>query len=62
MIRGRPLANQCYMCCCNGVSVDHLLLYCLVAHSLWCIFFRSLEFGCRMFDVDRLDRTESLLV
>ena len=32
---GRPLVNRCYLCCCNAESVDHLLLFCLVAHSLW---------------------------
>ena len=62
MIGGHFLANRCYMCCCNGESMDHLLLHCLVSHSLWCIFFKFLEFGSRMFDVDCLDRTESLLV
>ena len=23
------------MCCCNAESVDHLLLFCPIAHSLW---------------------------
>ena len=35
MLRGRPLANHCFMCCCNAKSVDHLLLFCPTAHSLW---------------------------
>ena len=35
MLRGRPLANHCCMCCCNAESVDHLLLFCPIAHSLW---------------------------
>ena len=35
MLRGLSLANRCCMCCCNKEFVDHLLLYCLVAHSLW---------------------------
>ena len=35
MLRGRPLANRCCLCCCNAESVDHLLLFCLIAHSLW---------------------------
>ena len=25
MLRGRPLANHCYLCCCNAESMDHLL-------------------------------------
>ena len=35
MLRGRPLANCCCLCCCNVESVDHLLLSCPIAHSLW---------------------------
>ena len=35
MHRGRPLANRCCMYCCDGKSVDHLLLHCLVTHTLW---------------------------
>ena len=34
MLRGRPLANRCCMCCCNVESVHHLLLFCPIAHSL----------------------------
>ena len=32
---GRLLANWCCMCCCDGESVDHLLLHCPVTHTLW---------------------------
>ena len=35
MLQDLSLANQCCMCCCNEESVDHLLLHCPVAHSLW---------------------------
>ena len=35
MLRVRPLANRCCLCCCNAESVDHLLLFCPIAHSLW---------------------------
>ena len=35
MLHGRPLANRCCMCCCNVESVNHLLLFFLIAHSLW---------------------------
>ena len=35
MLRGRPLVNRCCMCCCNAEFVDHLLLFCLITHSLW---------------------------
>ena len=35
MLRGRPLATWCCMCCCDGESVDHLLLHCPITHSLW---------------------------
>ena len=36
MLRGLPLAN----CCCNAESLDHLLLFCLIAHSLWMYMLR----------------------
>ena len=35
MLRDRLLANRCCMCCCNEESVDHLLLFCPITHSLW---------------------------
>ena len=28
------------MCCCNAESLDHLLLFCLIAHSLWTYMLR----------------------
>ena len=40
MLRGRPLANRCYLCCCNAESMDHLLLFCPIAHSLWMYMLR----------------------
>ena len=40
MFRGRPLANRCCFCCCNAESVDHLLLFCPIALSLWMYMFR----------------------
>ena len=39
MLRGRPLANRC----CNAESVDHLLLFCLITHSLWTYILRLFE-------------------
>ena len=35
MLHDRLLANRCCMCCCNEESVDHLLLFCPITHSLW---------------------------
>ena len=35
MLRDRPLASWRCMCCCDGESVDHLLLHCPVTHFLW---------------------------
>ena len=40
MLRGRPLANRCCVCYCNAESVDHLLLFCSIAHSLWMYMLR----------------------
>ena len=35
ILRCLPLVNRCCICCCNAESMDHLLLFCLIAHSLW---------------------------
>jgi len=32
------ITNWCYMCKCNGESVDHLLLHCPIASDLWSMF------------------------
>ena len=39
MLRGRILVNRCCMCHRNEETVDHLLLHCPVAHSLWVYMF-----------------------
>ena len=35
MLRHLPLANRCCMCFCLAKSVNHLLIHCPVACSLW---------------------------
>ena len=40
MLRGRILVNWCCMCHQNEETVDHLLLHCPVAHSLWVYMFQ----------------------
>ena len=40
MLRGRILVNRCCMCCSNEESVDHLLISCPIAHSLWMYMLR----------------------
>ena len=40
MLHGHSLANRCCMCSCNKESMDHLLTFCPVAHSLWMYMFR----------------------
>ena len=40
MLRGCPLANRCCLCCCNAESMNHLILFCPIAHSLWMYMLR----------------------
>ena len=44
MLRGRPLATWCCMCCCDGESVDHLLLHCPILIPFGLLCFRPLVF------------------
>ena len=39
--RGMDFVDWCIMCCCNGETVDHLLLHCGKAYRLWSLVFRS---------------------
>ena len=41
ILRGCPLANRCCMCCCDGESVDNLLLHCPVTHTLWTLMLQA---------------------
>ena len=34
------ILNWCYMCKCNGESIDHLFLHCPVAMDMWSMVFR----------------------
>ena len=34
MLCSRPLANRCCLCYNNAESMDHLFLFCPIAHSL----------------------------
>ena len=40
MLCGCILVNHCCLCCSNTESVDHLLLLCPIAHSLWMYMLR----------------------
>jgi hypothetical protein len=37
--RGLIVVDWCSMCKSSGESVDHLLLYCEVAHAIWSVLF-----------------------
>ena len=41
MLRGCPSANRHCMCGCSWESVDHLLIHCLVAYSLWVLMLQA---------------------
>ena len=41
MLRGCPLANRHCMYGCSWESVDHLLIHCLVAYSLWVLMLQA---------------------
>ena len=40
MLCDHSLASRCCLCCSNAESVDHLLLFCSIAHSLWMYMLR----------------------
>ena len=37
--RAQSLVNKCCLCCCDGETVDHLLLHYKFSHALWSAFF-----------------------
>ena len=41
MRHGFTKAGCCCMCCCDGETVDHLLLHCNTAYVIWSIVFNS---------------------
>ena len=41
--KGQSMANRCCLCCCDGESMDHLLLHCKFTHALCCEVFAVFE-------------------
>ena len=41
MRKGYSMAGWCCMCCCDGESIDHLLLHCNFTHMLWSFVFKA---------------------
>ena len=41
--RGFSLANRCYLCLAEEESIDHILLHCGLARSLWGLLFSLFE-------------------
>ena len=41
MRRGYTMVSRCCLCCSEGETVDHLLLYCPISYVLWSFLFRS---------------------
>jgi hypothetical protein len=37
------MAGWCCMCCCDGETVDHLLLHCNAAQKLWNYVFLTFQ-------------------
>ena len=50
MLCDRILVNCCCMCCCNGESVDFLLISCPIAHFLWMYMLRLFGIDWVMLD------------
>ncbi len=41
MRRGFTMAGWCCMCCCDGETVDHLLMHYTTAYAIWSFVFKS---------------------
>ena len=35
------MAGWCCMCCCDGETMDHLLMHCNIVHALWSFVFKA---------------------
>ena len=44
--RGRTLANKCFLCCEEEVTIDHILVHCTKVRILWDMILALVGVSC----------------